>query len=78
MAWVAVDRCLRLADKRSFPGDRTRWLKVRDDIYECILNEGWNRKRKAFVQALHYINTHSAEQIAAIAAPVKASGPASV
>jgi GH15 family glucan-1,4-alpha-glucosidase len=52
MAWVALDRCLRLADKRSFPGDRSRWLKVRDDIYECILNDGWNSKRKAFVQAL--------------------------
>src|SRR5262249_45230362 len=52
MAWVAVDRCLRLADKRSFPGDRSRWLKVRDEIYECILNDGWNPKRKAFVQAL--------------------------
>jgi GH15 family glucan-1,4-alpha-glucosidase len=52
MAWVAVDRCLRLADKRSFPGDRSRWLRVRDDIYECILNEGWNPKRKAFVQSL--------------------------
>jgi GH15 family glucan-1,4-alpha-glucosidase len=51
MAWVAVDRCLRLADKRSFPGDRSRWLKVRDNIYERILEEGWNAKRNAFVQS---------------------------
>src|SRR5262249_52652400 len=29
MCWVAMDRALRLADKRSFPADRTRWLKVR-------------------------------------------------
>jgi GH15 family glucan-1,4-alpha-glucosidase len=30
MCWVALDRGLRLADKRSFPADRERWLKVRD------------------------------------------------
>ncbi len=52
MCWVAVDRGLRLADKRSFPADRDRWLKVRDEIYEAIMNEGWNPKREAFVQ--HY------------------------
>ncbi len=52
MCWVAVDRGLRLADKRSFPADRDRWLKVRDEIYEEIMNEGWNPKREAFVQ--HY------------------------
>jgi GH15 family glucan-1,4-alpha-glucosidase len=50
MCWVAVDRGLRLADKRSFPADRDRWLKVRDEIYETIMNEGWNPKREAFVQ----------------------------
>jgi GH15 family glucan-1,4-alpha-glucosidase len=48
---VAVDRSLRLADKRSFPADRTRWLKARDDIYEEVMAKGWDPKRKAFVQA---------------------------
>ena len=52
MCWVAVDRGLRLADRRSFPADRDRWLKTRDEIYEEILERGWNGKRKAFVQ--HY------------------------
>ena len=50
MSWVAIDRGLRLADKRSFPADRGRWVKVRDQIYEEIMNKGWNRKRQAFVQ----------------------------
>ena len=27
MCWVALDRALRLADKRSFPADRDRWLQ---------------------------------------------------
>ena len=52
MCWVAVDRGLRLADKRSFPADRDRWLKVRDKIYEDIMARGWSSKRQAFVQ--HY------------------------
>ncbi len=52
MCWVALDRGLRLADKRSFPANRERWLDVRDEIYEDIMSKGWNQKRNAFVQ--HY------------------------
>ncbi len=52
MCWVAVDRGLRLADKRSFPADRERWLKVRDQIYEEIFLRGWSQQRQAFTQ--HY------------------------
>ena len=51
MCWVAVDRGLRLASKRSFPADRDRWLKVRDEIYEEIMEMGWSTERKAFVQS---------------------------
>ena len=52
MCWVTLDRALRLAEKRSFPADRDRWLKVRDEIYEEIMSKGWNQDRQAFVQ--HY------------------------
>jgi GH15 family glucan-1,4-alpha-glucosidase len=52
MSWVALDRGLRLADKRSFPADRERWLKIRDQIYEDIMSRGWSPTREAFVQ--HY------------------------
>jgi GH15 family glucan-1,4-alpha-glucosidase len=51
MCWVALDRGLRLADKRSFPADRDRWLRTRDAIYEEIMVKGWNPARRAFVQA---------------------------
>ncbi|MCK5571607.1 MAG: glycoside hydrolase family 15 protein, partial [Bacteroidetes bacterium] len=51
MCWVAMDRALRLADKRSFPAERDRWLRVRDQIYEDIMARGWNEERKAFMQA---------------------------
>jgi GH15 family glucan-1,4-alpha-glucosidase len=51
MCWVAVDRGLRLADKRSLPADRGRWLRVRDEIYEEVMRKGWDPQRRAFVQA---------------------------
>ncbi len=51
MCWVAVDRALRLADKRSFPADRARWLAVRDAIFEEIMQKGWSEDRAAFIQA---------------------------
>jgi len=50
MCWVALDRGVRLADKRSLPADRTRWLRVRDEIYEDILEKGWSDERESFVQ----------------------------
>ncbi|MGC1275825.1 MAG: glycoside hydrolase family 15 protein [Planctomycetaceae bacterium] len=52
LCWVAIDRALRLADKRSFPADRSRWLATRDEIYETVMREGWNAERGAFVQTL--------------------------
>ena len=50
MCWVALDRAIRLADKRSFPSDRDRWIKVRDEVYECVMEKGWHSERKAFTQ----------------------------
>jgi len=51
MCWVALDRGVRLAEKRSFPANRERWLKNRDAIYHQIMAKGFNRERNAFVQA---------------------------
>ncbi|MEM9805563.1 MAG: glycoside hydrolase family 15 protein [Cyanobacteria bacterium P01_D01_bin.56] len=50
MCWVALDRGLRLADKRSFPANRQRWMEVRDTIYKEILDRGWNEDIESFVQ----------------------------
>lgn len=51
MSWVALDRAIRLATKRSFPADWSNWLRARDALYEEILEKGWSNKRHAFVQA---------------------------
>ncbi len=52
MCWVALDRAIRLADKRSFPADRHLWLAARDELYQEIMTKGWSSKLQAFVQ--HY------------------------
>ncbi len=51
MCWVALDRGVRLALKRSFPADIARWLKTRDTIYHEIMTKGFNKKLGAFVQS---------------------------
>ena len=51
MSWVALDRGIRLADKRSLPAEREKWLKTRDEIYEEIMAKGWNEELQAFVQS---------------------------
>ncbi|MEQ8472666.1 MAG: glycoside hydrolase family 15 protein [Marinoscillum sp.] len=50
MCWVALDRGIRLADKRSFPSDRDLWMMERDKIYEEIMEKGWDKEQQTFVQ----------------------------
>jgi GH15 family glucan-1,4-alpha-glucosidase len=50
MNWVALDRGIRLADKRALPADRGKWIRERDNIYEEVMTKGWNEKRQAFTQ----------------------------
>ena len=52
MCWVAIDRGLRLADKRSFPADRAKWYRTRDAIYREVMDKGYDKEQKTFVQ--HY------------------------
>ena len=50
MCWVAIDRAIRLANKRSFPAPLSRWYDVRDTIYRDIYDRFWDASRGAFVQ----------------------------
>lgn len=50
MSWVALDRAVRLADKRSLPSDKARWLKIRDEIYTEIMEKGWSEELQSFTQ----------------------------
>jgi GH15 family glucan-1,4-alpha-glucosidase len=50
LCWVALDRAIRLATKRSFPAPIAKWHDVRDAIYGDIFGRFWNDERKTFVQ----------------------------
>ena len=49
MCWVAVDRALRLAEKRSLPAPFGDWQVLRTTIYESVFNEFWDEKQQSFV-----------------------------
>lgn len=51
MNWVALDRAIRLAEKRSFPADMEKWHRVRDQIYEEVMSRGWQADVGSFTQA---------------------------
>lgn len=50
MCWVAIDRAIRLARKRSFPAPLDRWHEKRDRIFHDVYENFWNEKLGAFVQ----------------------------
>ena len=50
MCWVAVDRGIRLGERRSLPYPRKRWYRTRDQIYREIFTEYFDPSRQAFVQ----------------------------
>lgn len=52
MSWVALDRGLRLAAKRSLPAPISRWRAERDTIYHDIHENFWDADQAAFVQYL--------------------------
>jgi GH15 family glucan-1,4-alpha-glucosidase len=51
MCWVAFDRALRLAQKRSLSGPLGEWLHTRDAIRADILTNFWNEELQSFVQS---------------------------
>jgi GH15 family glucan-1,4-alpha-glucosidase len=50
MCWVAIDRGIRLGERRSMPYPRERWYQTRDQIYQEIFTEYFDAARQAFVQ----------------------------
>src|SRR5258708_6771246 len=50
MCWVAMERAIRLANRRGLPADLERWRHARDTIYPRIMGPGWSPQLKAFSQ----------------------------
>ena len=51
MCWVAFDRALRLAQKRSLSGPLEAWQDTRDEIRNDIFANFWNDDLQSFVQS---------------------------
>jgi GH15 family glucan-1,4-alpha-glucosidase len=51
MCWVAFDRALRLAQKRSLSGPLDVWQRTRDEIRNDVFTNFWNNELQSFVQA---------------------------
>jgi GH15 family glucan-1,4-alpha-glucosidase len=51
MCWVAFDRALRLAQKRSLSGPLAAWQQTRDEIRNDIFTNFWSDRLKSFVQS---------------------------
>ncbi|MFJ9909677.1 glycoside hydrolase family 15 protein [Streptomyces sp. NPDC101152] len=50
MCWVAIERAIRMANRRGLPADLPRWRESRDTIYRRIMTRGWSESRQAFVE----------------------------
>ncbi len=51
MTWVAYDRAVQAVEQFGLSGPVAEWRKMRDTIRDDILANGWNDKRKSFVQS---------------------------
>lgn len=51
MCWVALDRAMRLAAKRSLPAPLARWGEIRDAIGASVWDEFWDEELGHFVAA---------------------------
>jgi GH15 family glucan-1,4-alpha-glucosidase len=50
MCWVAIDRGIRLAQRRSFPAPLDRWVAIRDRIFREVYDDFWDPELRTFVQ----------------------------
>ncbi len=50
MAWVALDRAIRNAERYDASADIRRWKKMREKIHAEVLDKGFNKRLNSFVQ----------------------------
>jgi GH15 family glucan-1,4-alpha-glucosidase len=50
MCWVALDRAIVLSDRLGAHDRIDGWKRVRDEIFETVLRDGWSDKAGAFTQ----------------------------
>ncbi|GCE15773.1 glycoside hydrolase family 15 protein [Tengunoibacter tsumagoiensis] len=50
MSWVAFDRALRIAHEYGLPAPVEQWRQTSAQIYQEIMDKGWNNQKGCFVQ----------------------------
>jgi len=71
MSWVAFDRAVRLARHRGLPAPMTEWMQTSAQIYEQIMDKGWDAKKKSFVQ---YYGSHAVDASALLMVMTRFAG----
>ncbi|MEY9967475.1 GH15 family glucan-1,4-alpha-glucosidase [Streptacidiphilus sp. MAP12-16] len=51
MAWVAVDRTIRMIEETPHEGPLERWRELRDAIHEDVCENGYDKERNTFTQS---------------------------
>ncbi|WP_406412935.1 glycoside hydrolase family 15 protein [Streptomyces halstedii] len=51
MAWVAVDRTIKLIESGDAEGPLERWHQLRDDIHRDVCERGYDKERNTFTQS---------------------------
>ena len=51
MAWVAVDRTIRLIESGQVDGPLERWRALRDEIHRDVCEKGYDKERNTFTQS---------------------------
>ncbi|MET9350199.1 glycoside hydrolase family 15 protein [Streptomyces termitum] len=51
MAWVAVDRTIKLVESGDADGPLERWRALRDEIHRDVCEKGYDRERNTFTQS---------------------------
>ncbi|WP_203233264.1 glycoside hydrolase family 15 protein [Streptomyces sp. Tue 6075] len=51
MAWVAVDRTIKLIESGDADGPLERWHELRDDIHRDVCERGYDKERNTFTQS---------------------------
>ncbi|MDB1089129.1 glycoside hydrolase family 15 protein [Streptomyces sp. ACA25] len=51
MAWVAVDRTVKLIESGEVDGPLERWRELRDEIHRTVCEQGYDKERNTFTQS---------------------------
>ena len=72
MSWVAFDRARRIALHRGLPAPVQDWISISSEIYEQVMEQGWNEQKQSFVQ---YYGSDCIDASALLMSLTKFTGP---